>query len=298
MVRFFFAVFASLREKRRFHAKPQRTRSKVRKLKNIDHHTFPLIIGHRGASSHAPENTLAAFQMALDAGADGVEFDVQLAKDGVPVVFHDATLERTGLRPDKVADLTSRQLGKIDVGSWFNLAFPAKAAPEFAGETVPTLVQVLKLLSGFGGLIYIELKCGDADFKPLVRAVCDIIRDSTLLPHIIVKSFKLAAIPEVRHHLPEVQTAALFEPTIMDFLRRRKHILAIAHEFGAHQISLHRSLVTPKLVSLANDVQMPITVWTVDDPKWIKRCRRLSIGALITNDPERLIAMRRPWRLN
>ena len=98
----------------------------------------PLIIGHRGASAHAPENTLAAFRVALDAGADGVEFDVQLSKDGVPVVIHDDTLERTGLRVGSVSDLTAKKLGKIDVGSWFNKKFPKRVKPEFAKETIPT----------------------------------------------------------------------------------------------------------------------------------------------------------------
>lgn len=250
----------------------------------------PLIIGHRGASAHAPENTLVAFQMAFDAGADGVEFDVQLAKDGVPVVIHDATLERTGLRREKAADLTSKELGLIDVGSWFNKKFPKRANPDFAGETVPTLTQVLNLLTESNGLIYIELKCGDTDFESLAKAVCDVIRDSPMLRRIIVKSFKLAAIPVVRCHLPDVQTAALFEPTIMDFLRRRRHILAIACEFGADQISLHYSLVTRNLVSLAAKAQMPVTIWTADDPKWVKRCSKIGIRALITNDPAKLIA--------
>lgn len=253
-------------------------------------HKDPLIIGHRGASTHAPENTLAAFQLALDVGADGIEFDVQLSKDGVPVVIHDATLERTGLRPERVADLTSKQLAKIDVGSWFNNKFPTKDKPEFASETVPTLTQVLALLNDTKGFIYIELKCGDTDYEPLAKAVCDTIRDSHLLPQIIFKSFKLAAIPFVRFHLPTVQTAALFEPKIMDFLRRRKHILAIAHEFGAHQISLHYSLITRKLVALATEAQMPVTIWTADDPKWKKRCAKLGIKALITNDPAKLMA--------
>lgn len=253
---------------------------------------IPLIIGHRGASVHAPENTLAAFLMALDAGADGVEFDVQLSKDGVPVVIHDSTLERTSARSEKVADLTSKQLAQMDVGSWFNAKFPKKANSEFSAETVPTLAQVLKLFKGTKSLIYIELKCSGTDFAPLVKVVCDVIRGSPLLPRIIVKSFKLAAIPEVRRQLPEVQTAALFEPTIMDFFRRRKHIIAVAREFGAHQISLHRSLVTRKLVSLAADAQMPVTIWTADDPKWIKRCRKLGIGALITNDPAKMIGVR------
>lgn len=252
----------------------------------------PLIVGHRGASAHAPENTLAAFQMALDVGADGVEFDVQLAKDGVPVVIHDDNLKRTGLRDERVVDLTSKQLGKIDVGSWFNAKYPKRARPEFASETVPTLARVLKLLKSSDGPIYIELKCENTNFKPLAAAVCDLIRSSPILPRMIVKSFRLAAIPEVRCLLPGVQTAALFEPSIMTILRRRKHIIAIAREFGAHQISLHRSLATAKLTALAAQAQMPVTVWTADNPKWIARCQKRGIGALITNDPASQISAR------
>ena len=251
---------------------------------------LPLIIAHRGASAQAPENTLAAFQMAIDAGADGVEFDVQLSLNGVPVVIHDETLERTGLRVGSVSDFTAKELGHIDVGSWFNKKFRKKARPEFANETIPTLTQVLKLLKDFRGLIYIELKPHENNFRELSKTVCDVIRDSPLLPQMIVKSFRLAAIPAVRHYLTEVQTAALFEPTILRFLQRRKHILAMAREFGAHQISLHHSLATRKLVSLARDAGMPVTIWTTDDPKWIARCRKRGVRALITNDPVKLLA--------
>ena len=253
---------------------------------------LPLIIGHRGASAHAPENTLAAFQAALDVGADGLEFDVQLAKDGVPVVIHDDDLWRTALREEKLADLTSKQLGKVDVGSWFNTKFPKRAKPEFANETVPTLARVLKLLKDFDGLIYVELKATDTNYREIVAAVCDVIRDSLMLPQMIVKSFKLAAIPEVRHRLPEVQTAALFAPQIMDYLRRRKYIIALAHEFGAHQISLHHSLVTRKLAALAAEAGMPVTIWTADNPKWVAKCQKLGIHALITNDSTKLLAFR------
>ncbi len=253
---------------------------------------IPLIIGHRGASAHAPENTLAAFKMAIDAGADGVEFDVQLAKDGVPVVIHDATLKRTGGQKGSVAGLTSKELAKIDVGSWFNKKYPKRANADLAKETVPTLAQVLRLLKSSDGPIYIELKATNADYRDLAKSVCDVIRDSPLLPRIIVKSFKLAAIPEIRHHLPDVQTAALFAPQILDYLRRRKYIIAMAREFGAHQISLHLSLVTKKLTALAAQAAMPVTIWTVDDPKWVKRCQKLGIRALITNDPARLKSVR------
>lgn len=252
----------------------------------------PLIIGHRGASTHAPENTLAAFEMAIDAGADGIEFDVQLAKDVVPVVIHDETLLRTGRLQKRVRDLTSRELEQIDVGTWFNAKFPKRANRKFTGETVPTLQQTLRLLRGFDGLLYIELKCDETNFRELAAIVCEVICDSPQLPQVIVKSFKLSVIPEVRHRLPSVQTAALFAPEIMHYLRRREYMIALAREFGADQLSVHYSLITPRLCRLASAAEMPLTVWTVDDPKWIVRRRQLGIGALITNDPAKMLTFR------
>ncbi len=109
----------------------------------------PLIIAHRGVSAHAPENTLAAIRMAIDAGVDGVEFDVRLASDGVPVVIHDATLNRTGRHKGRVSAFTSNDLCQIDVGSWFNAKCPKLARSAFVGETIPTLWQVLQVLHDF-----------------------------------------------------------------------------------------------------------------------------------------------------
>lgn len=260
-------------------------------MEHVEHSKkrLPLIIAHRGDSANAPENTLAAFRRGVDVGADGVEFDVQLANDGVPVVAHDFDLKRTAGRSERVTEMTSKQLVLMDVGSWFNKKFPSKAFAAYARETVPTLEQVIKLNETTTGPIYIELKCDDSNYKPLAAAVCEMIRDSPMLPRIIVKSFKLAAIPTVRNLLPEVQTAALFEPSIMTILRKPKYIIAMAHEFGAHHISLHHSLATPKLTALAAEAQMPVTIWTADNPKWIARCRERGIASLITNDPARLL---------
>ncbi len=250
----------------------------------------PLIIGHRGASAHSPENTLAAFQMAIDVGADGIEFDVRLAKDGVPVVIHDAELERTGREPGLVSELTSAELSKVDVGSWFNQKFPKRAKPEFRNERIPSLAQVLELCKDSNGLIYIELKPNRTDSRKLAEAVCDLIRNSPLLPRIILKSFKLGIIPIIRQVLPEVQTAALFEPIVMDYLRRRRHLLRLTREFGAHQISLHYALVTRKLAKLAVEQGMPVTIWTVDDRKIFKKAKKLGIQAVISNDPAKLLS--------
>jgi len=252
--------------------------------------TRPLIIAHRGSSARAPENTIAAFQMAIQDGAEGIEFDVHLSKDGAPVVIHDDDLRRTGLRPERIADFTPSELATVDVGSWFNIKYPDLADSEFSAQTVPALVEVLDLLKDFNGLIYIELKCDDKNCVDLVAAVCEVIRDSPKLPKIIIKSFKLGAMPEVRHILPSVATAALFAPEVMLYLRRREHIVALAREFGADQLSVHYSLITPRLCRLAAEAKMPLTVWTVDDPVWVMRRRNLGIRAVITNDPTRMLA--------
>ncbi len=161
----------------------------VTKCRNIAENL--LIIAHRGASAVAPENTLAAFQKAVKVGADGIEFDVQLAKDGVPVVFHDSELQRIGQKQGLVSGFTSKELQTLDVGSWFNLKNPNKANPKFSAETIPTLAHLLEFLNDYKGLIYIELKCRETETFALVEAVCKIIRQTNLLPNIVVKSFNL-----------------------------------------------------------------------------------------------------------
>ncbi len=107
---------------------------------------LPLIIGHRGASAIAPENTLAAFTRAIQNGADGIEFDVRLSQDGVPVVIHDATLARTGLIDGVVAELSAEVLGRTDVGSWFGRR-PNADDVDFSGEKLPSLQQVFDLFA-------------------------------------------------------------------------------------------------------------------------------------------------------
>ena len=253
----------------------------------------PLIIAHRGASAVAPENTLAAFRLAIDAGADGIEFDVRLSKDGHAVVIHDSTLDRTGRRAMNVAGLTAVQLGRIDVGSWFNLAHPKKANRAYANERLPTLAATLDALNDFSGLIYIELKCKESDVEELSNAVCKLICESPLLPQIIVKSFRLGVIPRVRSACPQAKTAALFAPKIMRYLRKGKHLVRIAQEFGADHLSLHYSLVTRKLMKKVERTGLKVTIWTADKPRWIDRGTELGLFAIITNDPAKLVAARR-----
>lgn len=253
----------------------------------------PLIIAHRGASTRAPENTLAAFQLTMDAGADGVELDVRLSKDGVAIVMHDRNLKRLAGRMDAIADLTADELARVGVGLHFNIKQPKRARPDFDGVGIPTLAEVLELFSAWHGAVHIELKIDKKrEVKPLVDGVCGVIHGSPVLPRIVLSSFRLTALSEAKHVLPSVRTSALFAPSIMRFIKRRRHMISLARAFGANEISPYRSLVTPKFARLAGDVGMPVNIWTCDNVKWVDRARKLGINAVMTNDPAAFVAHR------
>ena len=262
-----------------------------RKLK-IKDQKLPLIIAHRGASAHAPENTFAAFKKAIAAGADGIELDVRLSKDSIPVVFHDSTLRRLAKIERSVADLTAEELSKIDVGSWFNRAFPQKADAGFSAETVPTLAGLLDFLHDYDGLIYIELKGENSAIYALAEAVGDLIQRTDRLSNIVVKSFNLEGVKVVKRLLPAVRTAALFEPKILNLLPKKTRILDESRKCGADEISLHYSLATKKFVRLARENNFSTVIWTADHPAWVKRAFDYGISAIITNDPARLLNKR------
>jgi glycerophosphoryl diester phosphodiesterase len=252
-----------------------------------------LIIAHRGASAHAPENTLAAFQKAIEDGADGIEFDVRIAKDGVPVVFHDANLKRIAGREISVLSLTSKELQTFDVGSWFNLKNPKKSNEKFAAETIPTFAQLLDFLKDYKGLLYVELKGTAEEIFPLTQNVCDLVGQSRLFPQITIKSFQLEGIALAKKLLPGIRTAALFEPEISaSFFTKRSLLIDKATESGADELSLHYSLATKKLVREAKERGLSTIIWTVDREVWIKRALSLEIKAVITNNPANLLAKR------
>lgn len=253
---------------------------------------MPLIIAHRGASAVAPENTFAAFQKAFDVGAEGIEFDVQIARDGVPVVIHDEDLNRLAFIEGQVSRFTSDELKKLDVGSWFNRKNPKLSRAEFANQTVPTLVEFLEFSKDYKGLLYLELKCKKNEIEPLVRAVCKTIEHSPLFPQIIVKSFKLRAIALAKVIIPELYTASLFTPKILNVINKKKYLLNEAEACLADEISLHYSLATKKFVKRAKKRGFPTTIWTADNPRWIRRGYKLGLNAIITNDPEKLLKKR------
>lgn len=254
---------------------------------------YPLIIGHRGASAIAPENTMAAFRKAIESGADGIEFDVRLSGDGVPVIIHDDTLRRTASRPERVADLSAEELQKIDVGSWFSRAHFLSNA-DFCEETIPTLQQLLDESSQNDALLYLELKCTPVEISRLVSSTCELLATNSISERVIVECFDLSAIEEVKRKASELKTAALFEPKLSDptSLISGQTLIERAKAVGADEIALHYRLANKKTVASAKDAGLRVVVWTVDAPKWISQSLECGIDALITNNPGLLVSER------
>lgn len=230
----------------------------------------PFLYAHRGASVQAPENTLVAFRQAVEAGADGVELDVHLSADGVPVVIHDTTLERTTDGGGPVGHHTAAELMAMDAGRWF--------APEFAGEPVPTLRQVLELLTGH---LRINVEIKDA---AAALATLDVLKEFPAA-EVIVSSFNRGALTEIRRADQQVPLAVLSDSA--GWYR----LLGEAREIGASALHLRADLVTRPLVARFREAGLPVYAWTVDDPGRARSLLRAGIAGLFTNDPQGLRAL-------
>ena len=227
-------------------------------------------------------------------GAVGIELDVRLARDGVPVVIHDANLRRTALREGLVADMTSSELGMTDVGSWFNRAHPQLARAEYVRQFVPTLDQVLAFVKNYqrAAVIYVEMKTDPAEnaYVDLSHAVVQLIRDHGLRSRVVVVSFNLKAVAQIKTIDASIHTGALFEPRRNTVKIIRQHpMITAALDCGAEEILLHRLIANRRSVDLSLESDLLPVVWTVDDPKWMRRAASLGIHAVITNHPARMV---------
>ena len=216
----------------------------------------PLIIGHRGASAVALENTIAAFAAAIAAGADGIEFDVRLSRDGVPVIIHDDTLSRTHSVRRRVADLSAAELGGIGV---------------------PSLRELFELMAGNSLLLCLEIKSREPELPELC---CRLVREFGFEERVIIECFDLDVLRPI-----QLRTAALFEPRIYP----ERHVIERALDVGATVLALHHRLAKAALIEKAKAAGLMVVVWTVDDPAWIPRARAMGVEALITNDPARML---------
>ena len=260
----------------------------------IASHKSPLIIGHRGASAVAPENTLASFARAFRDGADGIELDVRLARDGVPVVIHDGTVPHTGLRKRRVARTTSDKLRRTDIGSWFNRAYRQLARLEYTRQTIPTLDDVFRLLANQPSkelIVYVELKAGRVREKndELAAAVVELVNHHQLQRRVVVISFNLRTVAKIKELDSSIRTGALFGPR-QRAMKSTRQIIAAAIAGGASEVLLHHRIVTKRIIDAAHASKLMAVVWTVDDPRWLARARSLQMSAIITNHPAKMLA--------
>jgi glycerophosphoryl diester phosphodiesterase len=248
---------------------------------------LPLIIGHRGACARAPENTHASFELAFIWKADGIEFDVRLARDGVPVVIHDSSLLRTAQLERMVGEFDSTTLTKFYAGEWFNVKNPDRAVEGFEWETIPTLAEVFEKYGERH--LYVEMKCEEpARRAELARAVVGLIREHKLGERLVVKSFEHDALVEVKRLAPEIRTAALFGRSWPRPFIPAAKIIAAAEACGADEISLHRSLLRKATVEAARARGFEVIAWTVNSPFWLRRAAAMKLRAVITDDPNQL----------
>jgi len=226
----------------------------------------PLIIAHRGASAEAPENTLAAFARALAAGADGVELDVQVTADGVPVVSHDASLRRLTGRPGAIARLTRDQLRAVRI----------------RGEPLPALAEVLALLAG-RAVVQIEIKHG-VPVPPVVRAV----QRARAAGAVIFASFDAAVVDEVRRLAPGVPRMLICGHRLRagGTSARVEGLVPILAALGASGVSLDsRAVRTPTFVRALKSRGSCVWCWTVNDPRQMRRLAGWGVDAILSDDP-------------
>lgn len=237
----------------------------------------PQIFAHRGDSGSVPENTLAAFESAISAGADGVEFDVQRTLDGEIVVIHDESLQRTAGNPAQVGEMALQDLQGLDAGSWFG--------PQFSGQRVPTLAQVLELLGPTGLIINIELKTNRVPYAGLAGQVLNLVEQFGLMERIILSSFNHHSLAEAKQLAPRVACAAVVETQLLE-----PWAYVAYHGFQALHPTHHA--ITEQVVAQCHAAGLAVRPWTVDEREVAEAMLILGVDGIITNYPARLLQWR------
>jgi glycerophosphoryl diester phosphodiesterase len=249
------------------------------------HANRPLVIGHRGYSAFAPENTLPSFKLALAAGADLVELDYHHSKDGIPVVIHDGELDRTtdavkkwGQTKIKVGTKTVSEIQSLDAGSWFDA--------RYAGTKIPMLTEALDFIQQ-GGVTLIERKAGDA-------ATCvKLLREKSLINRVVVQSFDWEYIRDFHQQAPEQVLGALGPPssrTDGKKLSTGEKVLNASwldaiEKTGTRLVVWSGKSVTKEVIQLAHRRGFKVWVYTIDDPAEAVQLLDSGVDAIISNNP-------------
>ena len=234
------------------------------------------VVAHRGASGHAPENTMAAFRRAVELGAMFIETDLQLSRDARFVAIHDETLERTTNGEGPVHEWTLAELRELDAGSWFG--------GEFIGERVPTLEEILRFARETDVIFYLELKpCAPWGAE---HALVAALRDAGEAARTVVLSFDAPTLAAVRRLDPTLMTGLLAEVPHANLIERATLV-------GARQLALRGDLVTPERLAEARRHDLQVVTWTINHPAHMQALIEVGVDGIFTDYPDRLLAVHR-----
>lgn len=233
------------------------------------------IFAHRGAAGDAPENTMAAFRLALEQGADGIELDIQMSKDGELIVIHDETLDRTTDGSGLVVSRTAEELRALDA---------AKLMPAYRGERLPLLREVLDFLQPTGLELNIELKNGIVLYGGMEEKAVALVHEYGMADRVIFSSFNHYSLVKLADLAPEIErailyTAGLYEPWNYALL------------IGASALHPYFYSVYPEIVQGAHAAGVKVRPYTVDDEATMRRMLACGVDGIITNYPARLKAV-------
>lgn len=234
----------------------------------------PLVIAHRGASAYAPENTMAAFEKALQMGAGGIELDVQLSSDGQLVVVHDEKLDRTSNGKGWVKDYTLEELKALDFGSW--------SSAGFAGEKIPLLEEVMDLLKQKDILLNIEIKTGIVLYPGIEEKTAGMIMKYNMQDRIIVSSFNHYSLVEIKKIRPVIKTGVLYMAGLYEPWRYAAGIGACA----IHPLFYN---IQPEIMKGCRENGIQVSTFTVDQPQMIQKVALAGVDGIITNVPDTAI---------
>jgi glycerophosphoryl diester phosphodiesterase len=232
----------------------------------------PVIFAHRGASAHAPENTLVSFRLAAEHGAPAIELDAKLTGDGQVVVFHDQTLKRTTGAEGRINQWRLADLRQLDAGSFYGL--------QFAGERIPTLDEVFEEV---GDLlcVNVELTNYSSTRDELPEKAAEVVRRHKMEKRVLFSSFSASNLRRVQLALPEAPIGLLALPGLPGLLARtgwgRRTSAEIVHPYLAD--------VTPALMKREKAWGRRVHVWTVNDPNDMRRLKALGVDGIFTDDP-------------
>lgn len=236
------------------------------------------VVAHRGASGHAPENTMAAFGRAVELGARFIETDLRITRDAHVVAIHDATLDRTTTGHGPVYLYTLQEVRALDAGSWFD----SRGEASFVGERVPTLDEVIRFAKQRDVMLYLEIKPDDT--WGIEHAIVGALKDSGETARVVLLCFDSRLLEAVRRLDGTLMTGYLCDHPAPDLVRR-------AADMGARQLLPRAHLATPSLVEKAHNAGLQVVAWTINEPGQMRRLIAAGADGIMTDYPERLVGL-------